>query len=105
MPATAVALAPETKTPISIAVRLTPFNEGQELNYNESWTETPERLVEIAKTMLDGLEKALVQGTFAVRIEALDESDCVFIRDQNILDSDWTEIGSINDIEHFVTNF
>ena len=51
-----------------------PLNEGQDMNYNESFDGSVSKAIERAKYLQDNLQNLLKQGTITVKVEG-DEVD------------------------------
>lgn len=88
----------------SIAVYLTPLNEGQEVNYMERFFGTPLLIVTRCRQIVDGLDNLLKNGTWSVQVESAnaDGSFCgqqkVYIDLDQVCDSDFNVIADISSL-------
>lgn len=94
----------QSKTQPAISVLLQPCNENQELNYIETYKGTPNEIIQHCLEITAGLQKTLRLGTFSVKIESQNLTDCIYVDLENIYDKNFEIISSIslNTIHHYL---
>ncbi len=80
-----------------ICVFLKPYNEKQDLNYFEKFIGTPKQVVNRSMEIIYGLKAVLKNGDFSVRIENSNLTETLYLDSENLFDSDFNEIGSVED--------
>ena len=85
----------QPKISATIKVLIQPCNENQEMNYLETFKGTPDAIIRHSLEIIKGLQTALRQGTFSVKIESENLTDCIYLDEQNIYDENFEVINSI----------
>ncbi|MDQ3062657.1 MAG: hypothetical protein M3R14_07310 [Acidobacteriota bacterium] len=94
----------QSKIQPTISVLLQPCNENQELNYIENYKGTPDTIIQHCLEIIAGLQKTLRLGTFSVKIESQNFTDCIYVDLENLYDKNFERISSIspNTIYHYL---
>lgn len=80
----------------TIKVWISPCNENQELNYMETFKGTPEAIIRHSLEIIEGLKKVLKLGTFSVKIESEQLTECIYVDAENVYDHEFSVIAQIN---------
>ncbi|HQU83975.1 MAG TPA: hypothetical protein PKY59_12645 [Pyrinomonadaceae bacterium] len=85
-----------------LKVWISPCNENQELNYMETFSGTPEAIIRHSLEIIEGLQKVLKLGTFSVKIESSNLTECVYVDAENVYDHEFNIISEISESHQFL---
>lgn len=80
-----------------ICVFLKPCVEKQDLNFVETFTGTPEQIMNRSLKIIEGLRVIFNNTDFSVKIENLDLTQTLYLNSEVLFDDEFNEIGKVED--------